>query len=303
MSQGFTVPGIRDNQVTDAKLRDSAALSVIGRSANSSGDPADIAGATVGHVLQVLSGPTVGFGAAPIGTAVYNPDAGPTGTWGDEEFAGGAEALTWRWGNQGSSTQTLVMDASILYTPSAATNHRVRWTTPPTGSFFAVMKFGFAASATNNLGGLCVLETGTEASPTSISSIGADATTGGSFSTMYFLRRTSYTAAYYTATGYMLGTNTSNASEPYYWAVSYKASTNRLQFWWSGDGMIFRTDDNFSLTLGADPVSIGYFVDPNSGGTGPVMIVHYFRIWNSEIQTYLEPSTSAARTAYAVIGS
>jgi hypothetical protein len=49
------------NTVTDADLRDSAALSVIGRSANSSGDPADIAAGTDGHVLR-RSGTTLGFG-------------------------------------------------------------------------------------------------------------------------------------------------------------------------------------------------------------------------------------------------
>ncbi len=55
------VPAVADNAVTDAKLRDSAALSVIGRSANSSGDPADIAAGTDGHVLR-RSGTTLGFG-------------------------------------------------------------------------------------------------------------------------------------------------------------------------------------------------------------------------------------------------
>jgi hypothetical protein len=52
---------ISNNQVTDANLRDSAALSVIGRSANSIGDPADIAAANDGDVLR-RSGTTLGFG-------------------------------------------------------------------------------------------------------------------------------------------------------------------------------------------------------------------------------------------------
>lgn len=52
---------IADNGVTNAKLRDSAALSVFGRSANSTGDPADIAAASDGHVLR-RSGTTLGFG-------------------------------------------------------------------------------------------------------------------------------------------------------------------------------------------------------------------------------------------------
>ena len=51
--------GIEDDAVTDEKLRDSVALSVIGRSANSAGDPADIQAAAndtflarIGDVLQ-----------------------------------------------------------------------------------------------------------------------------------------------------------------------------------------------------------------------------------------------------------
>jgi hypothetical protein len=53
--------GISDNAVANTKLRDSAALSVIGRSANTSGDPGDIAAANDGEVLR-RSGPTLGFG-------------------------------------------------------------------------------------------------------------------------------------------------------------------------------------------------------------------------------------------------
>jgi hypothetical protein len=43
--------GIADNSVTNAKLRDSSALSVIGRSANSTGDPADISAGSDGLFL------------------------------------------------------------------------------------------------------------------------------------------------------------------------------------------------------------------------------------------------------------
>lgn len=46
---------IDNNAVTDAKLRDSAAVSVIGRSANTGGDPADIAAAANGQLLGRLS--------------------------------------------------------------------------------------------------------------------------------------------------------------------------------------------------------------------------------------------------------
>lgn len=52
---------IADGAVTDAKLRDSSGLSVIGRAANTTGDPADIIAGTDNHVLR-RSGTSVGFG-------------------------------------------------------------------------------------------------------------------------------------------------------------------------------------------------------------------------------------------------
>jgi hypothetical protein len=52
---------VADNSITDAKLRDSAGLSVIGRSANTSGNPADIVAASDNQVLR-RSGTSIGFG-------------------------------------------------------------------------------------------------------------------------------------------------------------------------------------------------------------------------------------------------
>lgn len=63
---------IDNDVVTDAKLRNSVALSVIGRSANSTGDPADIAAANDGEVLR-RSGTTLGFGT--VATAGIANDA------------------------------------------------------------------------------------------------------------------------------------------------------------------------------------------------------------------------------------
>lgn len=59
-----TVWTIDSNAVTDTKLRDSAAVSVIGRSANSVGDPTDIVAAADGDVLRRASS-VVGFGSIP----------------------------------------------------------------------------------------------------------------------------------------------------------------------------------------------------------------------------------------------
>ena len=51
--------------ITSAMLRDSAALSVLGRAVNSDGVPGDIAAGTDGHVLR-RSGTTLGFGLVPM---------------------------------------------------------------------------------------------------------------------------------------------------------------------------------------------------------------------------------------------
>jgi hypothetical protein len=61
VSSSGTVWTIDNNVISNAKIRQSAALSVIGRSANSTGNVADIAAGTDGHVLR-RSGTTLDFG-------------------------------------------------------------------------------------------------------------------------------------------------------------------------------------------------------------------------------------------------
>jgi hypothetical protein len=57
----YPSPTVAANAIGDTKIRDSAGLSVIGRSANTTGDPADIAAGTDGHVLR-RAGTALGFG-------------------------------------------------------------------------------------------------------------------------------------------------------------------------------------------------------------------------------------------------
>lgn len=59
---------IASNAVTDAKLRQSSGLSVIGRSANTTGNVADITAVSDGQVLR-RSGTTIGFGAVNLASA------------------------------------------------------------------------------------------------------------------------------------------------------------------------------------------------------------------------------------------
>lgn len=61
VSLKYLPDNLSDNVVTNAFLRDSEGLSVIGRSANTPGDPADIIATQDHHVLR-RSGNTVGFG-------------------------------------------------------------------------------------------------------------------------------------------------------------------------------------------------------------------------------------------------
>lgn len=63
-----TVWTIDANVVTDAKFRQSAALSVVGRSANSTGNVADISAGTDNQVLR-RSGTAIGFGAVNLASS------------------------------------------------------------------------------------------------------------------------------------------------------------------------------------------------------------------------------------------
>jgi hypothetical protein len=73
---------IVNNAVTDAKLRDSAALSVIGNATNASADPADIVAGTDGHVLR-RSGTTLGFGTLPAASVTGLATVATTGSAAD----------------------------------------------------------------------------------------------------------------------------------------------------------------------------------------------------------------------------
>lgn len=68
---GSFATAIAANAVVDADLRQSAALSVIGRSAGSTGNVADIAAGSDGHALR-RSGTTLGFGTLAAGAFASN---------------------------------------------------------------------------------------------------------------------------------------------------------------------------------------------------------------------------------------
>ncbi|HKY19579.1 MAG TPA: hypothetical protein VJM31_00045 [Vicinamibacterales bacterium] len=67
VSSTGTVWTIDHDAVSDAKLRNSGALSVIGRSANSAGDPADISASAASDAVLRESGSVLGFGTIATG--------------------------------------------------------------------------------------------------------------------------------------------------------------------------------------------------------------------------------------------
>lgn len=99
---------IQANAADNTIIRDSAALSVIGRSANSTGDPADIAAGSDGHVLR-QSGTTLGFGqVVAAGIAVDTVD--------DTIVGNRVPALTRRAGGSATDWSTY---GTTTYTPTS----------------------------------------------------------------------------------------------------------------------------------------------------------------------------------------
>jgi len=78
---GSQVATIAVNAVTDARLRDSAATSVIGRGASSIGDPGDIVAGAVGQVLRQGAGPVLAFGAVDLADTDAVTGVLPVGNW------------------------------------------------------------------------------------------------------------------------------------------------------------------------------------------------------------------------------
>jgi hypothetical protein len=91
---GLPTAGLVDNAVTDAKLRDSAGLSVIGRGANSTGDPADIVAGTNKQVLR-RDGSSLAFGAVDLSSNQAVTGTLPVNQGGTGITSFGAGVATW----------------------------------------------------------------------------------------------------------------------------------------------------------------------------------------------------------------
>jgi hypothetical protein len=109
---------LEDNAATDAILRDSAGVSVIGRSANSTGDPADIVAGSNGGILSRLSN-AVGFNTlsalldAAIGSTRGMLAARGASTWGSLSAGSANSVLKSDGTDPGWGTITALLDAVI----------------------------------------------------------------------------------------------------------------------------------------------------------------------------------------------
>lgn len=121
--------GIADDAVNNSKLRNSASFSVIGRSANSAGDPDDIQAGTDGHVLR-RSGTTLGFGT--VGATGLN--GGQTGN----APIFGVRAWCMFDGNVAGTNAPIAGGNVASVTRVSAGAYRINFTTSP-GANYAVV--------------------------------------------------------------------------------------------------------------------------------------------------------------------
>lgn len=211
----------------------------------------------------------------------YDPDRPPSslGTGGiADEFIGGP-SLTWRWGNQGTSTIAYSLDQAHLTVPSVAgENLRVRWTTGADGSatdWVATLSMEWDPVANFNSAGIALLVAGDETTPTDIQTCARLHSTSNS--RVVFARFDSYTS-------FDANTDISSGGEglpdswlgPTYLQMRYVSSTKELSCSFATRSRFF--EEFTKRTLAAHPTtSIGFFINASNASVVRPMYVNFFR--------------------------
>lgn len=159
-SDQLTTENIANNAITDIKLRDSAAYSVIGRSAATSGDPADIVAGTAQHVLKrgtsaLEFGQVTADGIADSTITAAKINVATPGTTGQLLAANTSAAAGWEW--QTLTTFTMPSGSITAY---AGVNAPSGWllcngssysrTDPLYSALFATFATTFTAATTTS---------------------------------------------------------------------------------------------------------------------------------------------------------
>jgi hypothetical protein len=196
----------------------------------------------------------------------YNPDKAPTSgldTNCSDEFANGVSTGTWRSGNFGTSTHTLGAGSAFLTADGNASQKRVRWCTPPAGSFVYTVKMSHTydgGTLTRQRCGLSQLRTGTEATPTLIDSIFTDFASSTN-STVQWGTDDNYDDAAGGAAVSIYFANGADAQTSagfgHCFQMRYNATADTLTGCYAADCINWRCGSVGSVT--SDPISLGYF--------------------------------------------
>lgn len=148
-TSGTLVTAIGAHKVANAMIRQSGALSVIGRSANSTGDVADISGTTNGQVLQILSS-VLGF--SNIGMPLIARQSGDQ-TWTTDAALANLTGLSFSI----AANEVWVFLAIVMF--DAGTTGDIQVThTEPSGCTHRRFGFGLDTSVTTNAGTVAFIQ-------------------------------------------------------------------------------------------------------------------------------------------------
>jgi len=128
---GSQAATIANNAVTNAKLRDSGALSVIGRSANSAGDPADISASAASDAVLRESGSTVGFGTVATGgiaNAAVTYEIGRARKFLANNTAGSASVTEQNFNDPGNQALAAAVSFTAGLDPATVISNSYNWT-------------------------------------------------------------------------------------------------------------------------------------------------------------------------------
>ena len=220
----------------------------------------------------------VDFTAPSVNTVSneYEPDAAPSTCAHCDEFED-TESLTWRWGNQGTSTAVVDKD-NLLFTveDSSGDNIRARWTTVnDSGDFFAVVKIqDWGGTGAFDGVGLVALTAGTEATPTGLDTCFLTAQSGSAYNVQH-LRWNSYTS--FSSSAATLDTAGANDFvQSGYVGMEFDDTADELTCWWSSNGYIWKSLGTTTSVSDVDSVGIGANMNNGSSGDRKVL-VDFFR--------------------------